>query len=557
MPWPRQEEASSLDLEDLPYEVNTTEGTTSSQQGEQEWHNEDYSREYARYFRHSCPPTAYQFSDSLKRATQKIDTASSTPPLLGRVMVNERLTPDDWMQNTLHMRIHVAGAMGAGARAMATEDLPYRAGDVAAVMPSNPPSLVERFLSVLPRSIGNAADHVLHVRYNSSSSCATTNHPWPMTCTLRGLLTHCADLQALPEREDLFALSAYCNPNHAEGQVQRDKLISLSDTAGASLYGDYVIREKRNWADVLYDFDSLRQEPEEDFCEEDRHKSDVKGYRPLTLARLLSLLPSIAPRHFSIASSPLFLKLQSGSESEKGGFDIELCVAVVAGTTPHGRAYTGCCSTYLAMLPPTTKEVVRLWIYPGSFSKLPLCPAVNEREDSTREAHFETPIMCIGAGTGIAPLRSLILEREAQRLYSLEMTTLAPSNKRDVSVSHHDNTLVFGCRKKAKDFYYRSDWEQMVDSKQLRLIPAFSRDQQHKWYVQQALREADAGELIRRHILEQRGALYVAGGSKMARAVKDEIVEALAASLAGGAIDAKRMLNKLKRSGLFSVEAWS
>ena len=120
-----------------------------------------------------------------------------------------------------------------------------------------------------------------------------------------------------------------------------------------------------------------------------------------------------------------------------------------------------------------------------------------------------------------------------------------------------DNVLVFGCRKKTKDYYYGSEWETLTNNNRLQLIPAFSRDQKHKLYVQRALREANGGELIVRHILERHGAVYVAGGSKMARAVKDEIVEALTNRLDGGEKDAKRLLNKMKRKGLFSIEAWS
>merc|ERR1712194_885896 len=252
--------------------------------------------------------------------------------------------------------------------------------------------------------------------------------------------------------------------------------------------------------------------------------------------------------------------------SEEGGFDVELCVAVVEGTTPHGRAYAGCCSNYLAALAPTRAnstldgvgaEVARLWIYPGSFSKLPMHPSTEGREGPLNGTYFKTPIMCIGAGTGIAPLRSLLLEREAQRLRALGMTSLAPSNGHGTAMSHPDNTLVFGCRKKSQDYYYGNEWEQMTDSKRLHVIAAFSREQQHKLYVQRALREADSGELIARHMLERGGAVYIAGGSKMARAVKDEIVEALEARLEGGTKDAKRLLNKLKRTGLFSIEAWS
>ena len=131
-----------------------------------------------------------------------------------------------------------------------------------------------------------------------------------------------------------------------------------------------------------------------------------------------------------------------------------------------------------------------------------------------------------GAGTGIAPLRSLILEREAH-IDKVSSSDADLVNNTTTKNDDADNILVFGCRKKTKDYYYGSEWEALTNNNRLRLIPAFSRDQKHKLYVQQALREANGGELIVRHILERHGAVYVAGSSKMARAVKDEIVEAL------------------------------
>ena len=60
-----------------------------------------------------------------------------------------------------------------------------------------------------------------------------------------------------------------------------------------------------------------------------------------------------------------------------------------------------------------------------------------------------------------------------------------------------------------------------------------------------------------RHILENGGAVYIAGGAKMAHCVKDEIVECLAAVLPGGEREAKLVLRKLAKAGKFSVEAWS
>jgi len=119
------------------------------------------------------------------------------------------------------------------------------------------------------------------------------------------------------------------------------------------------------------------------------------------------------------------------------------------------------------------------------------------------------------------------------------------------------NILIFGCRKEAADYYYRREWETAVESGSIRLMPAFSQEQQHKVYVQKVLREADGGMLLAKHLLERGGALYIAGGAKMARAVKDEVVEILGKVLGGGEKEARLVLKKLHKLGLFSVEAWS
>jgi len=535
-----------------------------------EWQNDRYHQHYANHFQHSCPASAYEYcNDTLKRRRTQSDATSNayemnskSPPLLGRVNVNKRITANDWMQNTRHIRINVIGSMRAGdnnryatnnngSSVTVTEQheaLPYLAGDVATILPSNPEALVSRFLSVLPTAMSSIADETIHIQYNhNNTQSSMNNHPWPQYCTLRGLLTHCADIQSLPEREDLFALSSFCNFTHSEGKDQREKLISLSETSGAALYGDYIIREKRNWVDVLYDFDSIRLEQD--------------GVAKMTIEDLLSVLPSLAPRHFSIASSPSFIQLNKKS-SRANGFELELCVAVVEGHTPFGRPYTGCCSKYLDSISPCSddqtnspdgSDIVRLWIHPGSFSKLPMDVCQNP----TPQHYFATPVMYIGAGTGIAPLRSLILEREANRMNAGATVTASSSGAESNGDGSNDNILVFGCRKKDSDYYYGEEWNNLLETNRLRLIPAFSRDQKYKLYVQRALREADggSGRLIIQHIIENNGAVYIAGGSKMARAVKDEIVEALE-SIADKTT-AKKLLNRLKRTGQFSIEAWS
>mmetsp|Transcript_29093 Transcript_29093/g.43277 ORF Transcript_29093/g.43277 Transcript_29093/m.43277 type:complete len:183 (-) Transcript_29093:111-659(-) len=182
--------------------------------------------------------------------------------------------------------------------------------------------------------------------------------------------------------------------------------------------------------------------------------------------------------------------------------------------------------------------------------------------------------MCVGAGTGIAPLRSLLLEREALRALALnDGSALSTSSniiinaekggmKNGASTSpsspkKKDNVLVFGCRQKSADYYFQNNWEMLVHNDRLRLLTAFSRDQWHKIYVQKVLRDADGGSLLVRHLLEENGAIYIAGGAKMAKCVKDEIIECLTEVLPRGERDAKVLLKRLGKLGKFNVEAWS
>ena len=154
--------------------------------------------------------------------------------------------------------------------------------------------------------------------------------------------------------------------------------------------------------------------------------------------------------------------------------------------------------------------------------------------------------------------------------------------------NYEDAILVFGCRKEREDYYYKDEWISLSASAlninnstnrtesdgetksfslpnelndhcypSLRVLNAFSQDQKTKTYVQHIMREADGGILVARHILENNGAIYVAGGAKMARAVKDVIVDLLAVHLPNGSSGAKVLLQKLQRGGKFSIEAWS
>lgn len=594
---------SAIETNGGKFDKNTSQGSTSDQNTSKESKTAKFEPEfmddsYHDYFSNRAPITAYSYDyfpgDTITSATV-LSKATRPPPLVGTVTENERITDPNWKQDTRRIEIQLTKTKrrpkGFGVTSINTEvkeadnealnehvtPLPYIAGDVASVLPFNSHENVNRFLSVVPDSISSLADSTIQIDLDEAYATDNRFTRWPHRCTLRGWLTYCADIQSLPEREDLRALSAYCAPRNAESNKdasldQSEKLRSFSETSGAALYADYVLREKRSWIDVLYDFESLREPGS-----------------LLTVEALLIILPPMRPRDFSIASAPSMGRIlrkkncEDSSNALSGAddnlmklFSIELCVAVVEGKTRLGRSYYGLCSKFLSQATASKPQIAAtdklhssgspskllIWIRPGTFGKMP----TQFKIDSPLS--FEVPILCVGAGTGVAPMRSLVLERVAIRYLACiregQMYSRNESPHRDAlpvvtapSIDEDENILIFGCRKQKADYYYRKEWEALTQENNLRVLTAFSQDQMQKMYVQKILRDADDGLLIATHILERGGAVFIAGNPKMARAVKQEIIEVLSDSLPGGEKQANKLLNKMQRMGRFSIEAWS
>ena len=110
----------------------------------------------------------------------------------------------------------------------------------------------------------------------------------------------------------------------------------------------------------------------------------------------------------------------------------------------------------------------------------------------------DTPIIMIGPGTGVAPFRAFMQERLA-------------TNAKGKS------WLFFGERNEKTDFFYKDFWNELEIAGNFRLDVAFSRDQQHKVYVQHKMQE-NAKDIF---LWLQEGAyIYVCGDAhKMAKDV--------------------------------------
>ncbi|MFJ5454040.1 sulfite reductase subunit alpha [Pectobacterium jejuense] len=186
----------------------------------------------------------------------------------------------------------------------------------------------------------------------------------------------------------------------------------------------------------------------------------------------LAVLKRIQPRLYSISSSPKVTPHQ-----------IHLTVSTVR-YSMEGKQRGGVCSTFLADR-AVESTAVPIFIQKSAHFRIP--------------KHAGTPIIMVGAGTGIAPFRAFLQERRATK-------------------AQGKNWLFFGEQRAATDFYYRDELEEIQRDGYLhRLDTAFSRDQREKIYVQHRMCEQGA-ELW--HWLEEGAYFYVCGdASRMAKDV--------------------------------------
>jgi sulfite reductase (NADPH) flavoprotein alpha-component len=180
----------------------------------------------------------------------------------------------------------------------------------------------------------------------------------------------------------------------------------------------------------------------------------------------VSVLRKMPPRLYSIASS-----LAANPE------EVHLTVGAVR-FQAHGRERKGVCSTFCAdTLKPG--DTVRVYIQHNENFKLPPNPT--------------SPIIMIGPGTGVAPFRSFMQEREE----------IGAEGK---------SWLFFGDQHFVTDFLYQTEWQKWLkDGVLTKMDVAFSRDTEQKVYVQHRML-AQSKELF--EWLEQGATVYICGDEK-------------------------------------------
>lgn len=231
----------------------------------------------------------------------------------------------------------------------------------------------------------------------------------------------------------------------------------------------------------------------------------VKG---LPTVEFLEMLRKLPPRLYSIASS-----LEAHPE------EVHLTVGVTR-YDAHGRSRKGVCSTYLAER-VALDETIPVYIDANKNFKLP--------------TSIDTPVIMIGPGTGIAPFRAFVEQREIQ------------GNGR--------NWLFFGDQHFDTDFLYQTEWQQWLKSGVLdRMDVAFSRDQQEKLYVQHRMQEK-AKDLYA--WLEEGAHFYVCGDeSRMAHDVHAALISIVESQGGKSKEDAEAYVKQLQKDRRYQRDVY-
>lgn len=370
--------------------------------------------------------------------------ATKAQPAVATVLVNQPITARNAAKRVLHLEL-----------ATDEQQLAYQTGDALAIWPRNADWQVDELVTAL------------NLRGDAPVTRGGREHPLAQWLTSELEITKLSRpfLAALAERTQSAELVAALAPGNDA---------ALAELLATQQVIDVVARHAPSWS----------------------------------AAELVAALRPLAPRSYSIASSPL----ASPGEAH-------LTVAHVAYQTADGKRRAGAASDYLARV--AVDDAVRAFIEPNPSFRLPSPDA---------------DILMIGPGTGVAPFRAFVQERE-------------------VTGGSGKSWLFFGEQHRQSQFLYQLEWQAAVKRGSLHRVDlAFSRDQAEKIYVQHRL--AQRGKDVYAWLAG--GAhLYVCGDAK--RMAPDVEAALLAIARAHGGKDedgAAEWLAQLRAEGRYHRDVY-
>lgn len=416
--------------------------------------------------------------------------------ITARVTSNERVTPQKHWQDVRHITFDLSGTH------------PYSPGDVLTVYPKNFPSDVSLLLSTMGWT--SMADTPL--RFVPSSSFTSPNATLPIphvtkdsTVTLRELLTSHLDIISIPRRSFFAQIAHYTSDD-----FHRDRLLEFTNPEYIDELYDYTTRPRRSILEVLQEFESVK----------------------IPWQHVCSIIPTLRGRQFSIASA------HDPKATLQDKTRMELLIAIVKYKTVIKRIRQGVATRYIASL--QSGQDITATLSKGGLG--------------VSQTEIDRPVVMVGPGTGVAPMRSLIYQRRLWREQAKQLTN--KSEPSTATGTQAEDLLFFGCRNADADYYFKHEWDDLrAAGVPLQVFAAFSRDQRQKIYVQDLLRQQSA--LVYNALATHNGIVYICGASgKMPQAVREALIEVFQKH---GKLDrdsAEKYLVALEKGGRYRQETW-
>lgn len=360
------------------------------------------------------------------------------------------------------------------------EGVRYEAGDHLGVIPRNSEAQVARVLA----RFGLGPDTVIRLHANADTRSFL---PIGQPIEAGRLFADYVELARVASRRDIATML-----RHTEYPLTRERFAALLAVDGGS-YREDVLAARKSVLELL-----------------EEHPTCT-----LPMDRYLEMLSALSPRYYSISSS---------ERTSPGACTVT--VGVLRGEARSGRGtFEGVCSSYLEGREPG--EVVYGFVRStGSSFRLPKDP--------------ETPLVMIGAGTGIAPFRGFLQERAA---IVESGGAVGPA------------LLLFGCRHPRQDQLYAAELQRYADAGVTRLAYAYSRlPGQPRVYVQDRL--ADLGPDLWQ-LLTDGASIYVCGASAMAEDVRRALAELHQSMTGGDSEAAAAWLRALETDRRYLVDVWA
>lgn len=418
--------------------------------------------------------------------------------LTANLAENPRITPESHSQDVRLMHLQLE------------ESVEYGPGAVAVIYPKNFPQDVNDFLGAM--NWEDMADVPLNLVSSGLVTDPKHSTPSPLRhinledyqLTLRTLLTDHLDILSVPRRSFFASLAYFAKSGNEDESYQQERILELANPELIDELWDYTSRPRRTILEVMPDFPSIQ----------------------IPWQYALSILPIMRGRQFSIASGGrLVHRCASGT-------NVQLLVAIANPPNPiiKYRKRFGVCTRYIASLQAGQK--INIEIQPGYLNVKP------------EEIH--APVLLIGPGTGVAPLRSMIYQR---------LAWAEEDSSTDGSQALSETFLFFGNRNVDADYFFSNEWKR-IETQGLKVFAGFSRDQgQPRTYVQDLLQQQSA---VVFDMLDRRcGKVYVCGSSgNMPKGVRQALIDILRDEGGITEDEAELYLARLEKAGRYKQETW-